>query len=327
MKMKFLVLMIAVVSFAACEKVNNLIEVPNKMDDLNKKMDKMTTGMDTTNSNMDKMVSGMNSTVVGINDQRVFLPVKELMDEANYEKLSPIPSQLMPFGKKLAEAITVNDLAELVYLWQKEIREVNPTKQMDKEGNEIAYTDAEVTRINKIKLGRTLAIETVCGFLSDEKVNELIATHIENHSRYEETAYEILMFRTQFVRDILLKESLLSQPLSTVGKINQAVIYAQQLDFIARLPFSEKVAFKVSGFLAPYPNVIEEKLDPKMMLPLLKKIELSVKQDFKMEQQNFKVSNSSEKNAQNQQIQSDIFNKAIEQLNVGLQYWEANTPK
>lgn len=325
--MKFLAIIITLFSIVACDKVNNLIEVPNKMDDLNKKMDRMTTGMDTTNNNMDKMVSGMDSTVVGINDQRVFLPVKELMDEANYEKLSPIPSQLMPFGKKLAEAITVNDLAELVYLWQKEIREVNPTKQIDKDGNEIAYTDAEINRINKIKLGRTLAIETVCGFLSDEKVNELIVTHIKNHSRYEDTAYEILMFRAQFVRDILLKESLLSQPLSTVGKINQAVVYAQQLDFIARLPFAGKVAFKVSGFLPPYPNVIEEKLDPKMMLPLLRKIELSVKQDFKMEQQNFSVSNSPEENAQNQAVQNDIYNKAIEQLNAGLQYWETNTSK
>ena len=179
--MKLLVLVIALVSLAACDKVHNLIDVPNKMDDLNKKMDHMTSGMDTTNSKMDQMVGGMDSTVVGINDQRVFLPVKELMDEANYEKLSPIPSQLMPFGKKLAEAISVSDLAELVYLWQKEIREVNPMKQVDKEGNEIAYTDAEINRINKIKLGRTLAMQTVCVFLSDEKVNAVIEMHIENH--------------------------------------------------------------------------------------------------------------------------------------------------
>lgn len=325
--MKLLVLVIALVSLAACDKVHNLIDVPNKMDDLNKKMDHMTSGMDTTNNKMDQMVGGMDSTVVGINDQRVFLPVKELMDEANYEKLSPIPSQLMPFGKKLAEAISVSDLAELVYLWQKEIREVNPTKLMDKEGNEIAYTDAEVNRINKIKLGRTLAMQTVCGFLSDEKVNALIEMHIENHSRYEDTAYEILMFRAQFIRDVLLKESLLSQPLSTVGKIHQAVAYTQQLDFIARLPFADKVGYKVSGFLPPMDSAIEEKLDPKMMLPLLKKIELSAKQDFKMELQNFKVSNSPEKNAKNQQIQTDIYNKTMEQLNIGLQYWEANTPK
>lgn len=320
--MKFLVLVIALVSLAACDKFHNLIDVPNKMDDLNKKMDHMTSGMDTTNNKMDQMVGGMDSTVVGINDQRVFLPVKELMDEANYEKLSPIPSQLMPFGKKLAEAISVSDLAELVYLWQKEIREVNPTKLMDKEGNEIAYTAAEVNRINKIKLGRMLAIQTVCGFLSDEKVNALIEMHIENHSRYEDTAYEILMFRTQFVRDVLLKESLLSQPLSTVGKIHQAVVYAQQLDFIARLPFVDKVAYKVSGFLPPLDSAIEEKLDAKMMLPLLKKIELSAKQDFKMELQNFNVSNSAEKNAKNQQIQTEIYNKAMEQLTIGLQYWE-----
>lgn len=325
--MKLLVLVIALVTLAACDKVHNLIDVPNKMDDLNKKMDHMTSGMDTTNSKMDQMVGGMDSTVVGINDQRVFLPYKELRDEANYEKLSPIPSQLMPFGEKAAQAIPVGDLVKLVYLWQKEIREVNPMKQMDAEGNEIPYTDAEVKRINKIKLGGVLAIQTLCGFLPDQKVEALIKAHIKTTSRYKQTAYQILMFRAQFIRDVLLKESLLSEPLSTVGNIQEAMMYVGQLDFIARLAFADKIAYRVSGFLAPMDNAIEEKLDPKMMLPLLKKIELSVKQDFKAELQTFNVSNSAEENAKFQREEGEIYAKSIEQLSNSLQYWEANTPK
>ena len=328
--MKILVLMIALVSLSACDKINGMLDMPNKIDSMNHKMDtmeKLNDGMAQTNIKMDKMTNGMDATVVGIDDQRVLIPVKELLDEANYEKLSPIPSQLMPFGKKLAEAITVNDLAELVYLWEKEIREVNPAKKMDKDGNEIPFTADEVTRINKIKLGRTLAIETICGFLPDAKVAELVETHIANHSDYEDTAYEILMFRFQFIRDVLLDQSLLALPLSTVGKINKAVFYVGQLDAIAKLSFVGKVAFKVSGFLPPFEPVIEEKLNVGMMLPMYQKIQVSVQHDFKMEAQNFNVSSSPEKNALDKQKQADIYNKAVAQLNDGLQYWTANGPK
>ncbi len=325
--MKVLVLLMAVLSLSACDKMNGLLDVPNKMDKMNNKMDSLTNGMDTTNNKMDSMVSGMDSTVVGINDQRVLIPVQELLNEKNYERLSPIPSQLMPFGKKLAEAISVDDLAELVYLWTKEIREVNPMKQLDAEGNEIEYTAAEIARINRSKLGRILAIQTVCGFLSDAKVNQLITNHIVNHSSFEDTAYEILMFRTQFIRDVLLTESLLAQPLSTVGKFAKSMTYINQLDCIAKLPFADKVAYKVSGFLPPFPASLEEKMEQKMMLTLLKKIDRSVKADFKMDQQNFKVTASQEENAKNQQQQAAIFNQSLQQLNAHLQYWEANTPR
>lgn len=325
--MKFLVLLMTAVSLLGCHAMEQMVDMPNKMDKMNEKMDKMTSGMDKTVSKMDETNAGMNQTVVGINDQRVFLPVKELMDEANYEKLSPIPSQLMPFGKKLAEAINVSDLAELVYLWQKEIREVNPTKATDEKGNDIAYSLNEVNRINKIKMGRLLAMQTVCGFLSDEKVNALIEMHIENHSRYEDTAYEILMFRAAFIRDVLLNQSLLAQPLSTVGKINQAVVYAGQLDFIARLPFVEKVGYTTSGFLPPMESTVSEKLDLNMMSDRLSAIKRGVDGDFKMEQQNFKISSSQEKNAKNQQIQTEIYNRSVEKLNSLIQFWNTNTPK
>ena len=181
--MKIVIVMVALVTLAACDKLNNLIDVPSKMDSMNEKMNKLTGGMDQTNKTTEQMAKGMDSTVVGINDQRVLLPIKELLDEANYEKLEPIPTLLMPFGKKMSEAISVEDLAELVFLWQKEIREVNPPKDVDANGDDIPYSAEQIKRLNKIKLGRMMAIESICGFLSDAKVAELINTHIKKIGR------------------------------------------------------------------------------------------------------------------------------------------------
>lgn len=337
--MKFLILMASLLLLVSCQKLKNLMDVPDKMDDLNKKMDKMTSGMETTNAgmkemiqgmgttnaNMREMIRGMDATVVGINDQRVLLPFEQLMNEANYERLSPIPSQLMPWGQKLAQAIPVKDFAELVYLWLKEIREVNPIKAQDKEGNELDYTPAEISRINKVKLGRFYALQTVCGFLPDEKVTEIIDLHIKQYSRFEKVAYKILMMRAQFIRDILLQESLLSEPLSSVGVIKEAMMYVEKLDFIALLPFKSKISYKIDGFLAPMDTNIEEKLDPKMMRTLLRKIDLSVNQDFKIEKEEVVVNSVEEQSKIQTQKTSDLA-KAMEQLKSRLQYWEANTP-
>lgn len=331
--MKIIILLIALVSLSACDKIHNMIDMPDKMDSMNRKMDtmeSMNNKMDTMTAmdkKMETMASGMDATVVGINDQRVMLPFQQLMDEANYEKLSPIPSQLMPWAQKFAQAIPAKDFAELTYLWLKEIREVNPLKELDKEGNEIDFTSAQVNRINRVKLGRFYALLSVCGFLSDEKVNEIIDLHIKKYSRFEKTAYKILMMRAQFIRDVLLDQSLLSEPLSTVGEVKETMMYIGQLDFVARLPFKSKVSYKVDGFLKPMEPSIEEALDPKMMLSLLKRVDVSVKQSFKIEQQDFSVSGSPEENAKIQQNQRDDYAKAMVQLNAGLQYWEANTPK
>lgn len=324
--MKILILMVALISLAACDKIHNMVDMPNKMDSMNKKMDSLTQGMNETNGNMGQMIVLMGKTVDGVDKQKVLLPFQALMDEANYEMLSPIPSMLMPYAKEFAAAIPPKDFAELAYLWLKEIREVNPLKKLDKEGNEIAYTDAEVSRINQLKLGRLIALQAVCGFLSDEKVNAVINLHIKQYSRFEKTAYKILMLRTQFVRDVLLRESLLSEPLSTVGEIKEAMMYIGQLDFISRLPYRNKVSVKVDGFLAPMEPTIQEAHDPKMMMTLLKKIELSVKQDFKIEQQ-VVVGENSQEDAQIQSNKVADFNKAMEQLNSSLQYWEVNTPQ
>ncbi len=331
--MKFLILAISIMTLSACDKINHMMDMPDKMDSMNNKMDKMESmdkkmdKMDSMDVRMEKMASGMDATVVGINDQRVMLPFQQLMDEANYERLSPIPSQLMPWAQKFAQAIPAKDFAELTYLWLKEIREVNPPKDLDKEGNEVKYSEAQVSKINKVKLGRFYALLSVCGFLSDEKVNEIIDLHIKQYSRFEKTAYKILMMRAQFIRDILLNQSLLSEPLSTVGEFKESMMYIGQLDFIARLPFKAKINYKVDGFLAPMDSSVEEKLDPKMMLSLLKRVDVSIKQDFKVDQQDVNVAGTSEENAKIKKAQSDDFAKAMAQLAAGLQYWEANTPK
>lgn len=334
MKIKILTLLTGLLFLSGCG-VEKMFDMPNKMDKMNEKMNQMTEKMDQTNAGMDQMIDGMGKTnsnmgeminlmgktVDGVDKQKILLPFQQLMDEKNYDLLTPAPTKLMPWAKEFAEAIPIKDFAELTYLWLKEIKEVNPLMELDKDGNEIPYTQAQVNQINKVKLGRLVALQAVCGFMSDEKMDVVINEHIVNYSRFESTAYKILMMRVQFIRDILLNESILSEPLSTVGEIKEAVKFAKKLDTISRLPFHDKIAVKVDGFLKPL-ETFEEKLDVKAASKSFKKIKLSIEKDFKLEQKNV-ITGNEEQDLKIQENKSKDFNEAMKTINESLRYWES----
>lgn len=205
--------------------------------------------MDKTNENMEKMINNMDHTNAGIDDQRQLIPFENMLKEENSENLSPIPTRLMPFGKKLAEAIPAQDFVELAYLWLKEVDEVFPAHKLDANGDEIPYTQPEIEKINHDKLARLVGLQIIAGFLPQQRVNEMIEQQVYTAGRYEDTVYTILMLRVQFTRDVLLDASLLSAPLDNAGKVAQAVEYNKNIDFIAKLKFARKIGLKTKGFL------------------------------------------------------------------------------
>lgn len=316
--MKILSLILTAILLSSCG-IQKMFDMPDKMDSMNKKMDQMTEGMDKTNFNMGQMINLMGKTVDGVDKQKVLLPFQQLMDEKNYDLLSPIPSKLMPWAKEFAEAIPAKDFAELSYLWLKEIKEVNPLKKMDKDGNEIPFTAEEISKINTLKLGRLSALQAVCGFLPDEKLNSVIDQQLVHYGRFEKTVYKVLMMRVQFIRDIMLNESLLSEPLTTVGEIKEAVMYATKLDFIARLGYADKIAVKVEGFLAPL-ETFQEKFNVNVAVKSYKKIKLSVDKDFKLDQQSITGDQSKDQDIYSNKLKD--FNDSVTTINESLKYWE-----
>lgn len=271
-------------TLSACglhESMEAVKATPKKMDDMHDTMEKMNKGMD--------------ETVGGINDQRKLIPIIELMKYENYDELSPVPVKLMPYGEKLAQAVSADDMVKIAYLWLKEIDEIYPPKEVDQNGDEIEYTKEQVNKINTTKLGRLAALQIVTGFLPQVTVDQIIEEQIVKFGRFEETAYTILMLRAQFIRDVLLEASLLSMPLNSVGKLNQAIIYTRSLEFITQLPFVEQIKMKIKGLLSPMEN-FEEILKKDLALVKWKKIKLSAEKDLKIEKQ--VITGNSEKDAQ-----------------------------
>ena len=268
---------LSAVLISACSKTDKLLEAGQNVEDMKTQMKTLSQKMDDTNVKMEKMVSA-------VHDQQILIPYKELLDPKNGEVLSPIPFHMMAFGKKMAEAARSDELTEVVYLHLKEIDESYPTKQQDQNGNDVPFDKETITRINNEKTARYMALSVAVGHASPELISQIILDQIVNSGRYEETAYQILMMRFNFIRDVLLDSSLLSKKLSTVGEVTESIVVMQKLDFIAKLPFASKIALKTTGFLAPGEN-IDESLKPKSVLAKWESIRQKAELDCKIENQ------------------------------------------
>jgi hypothetical protein len=209
----------------------------------------------------------MGETVAGIKDQRLLIPLQELTKVDNYDALTPIPKKLMPYGKKLAEAISADDMAELAYLWLKSIDTVKPPMEgvlkdkdgkpvLDKDGNVTpVFTDDQIKGINHYNDGLLAALKVVCGFLPEQTVTDLIQRQVVHYGRYEATAFQILMLRSDFIDNTLMQASILSDPLPSVGALRQAITYNDSIERIARLPFVSQIGYQSIGFLPPHAQI------------------------------------------------------------------------
>jgi len=234
--------------------------------------------MDKTNENMEKMISNMDHTNMGIDDQRQLIPFENMLKPENTANLFPVPTRMMPYGKKLADAIPAQDFVELAYLWLKEVDEVFPAHKLDTNGVEIPYTPEEIAQINHDKTAVLTALQIVAGFMPQQRVQEMINTQVYGSGRYENTVYTILMLRAQFTRDILLDASLLSKPLDNAGKVAQAVEYNKNIDFIAHLPFANKISLKTTGFIPAEESPVET-LDVSVALNNWQRIQRAAERD------------------------------------------------
>ncbi|WII72074.1 hypothetical protein QJS83_16555 [Bdellovibrio sp. 22V] len=241
--MKFTIAGVLMLSLSGCdvkEAIDGTKQVPGKMDQMN--------------ANMKKMMDEMQTTNKGVHDQSLLIPMENLLKEENHDTLAPVPFKLMPFGKKFAEAATSEELIELTYLWLKEVDEAMPAKDVDDDGNEVAYTKKQIQKINTYKLAKLTALQVIAGFTPQDTVQEIIQHYVVSNykdggRRFEDTAYAFLMLRTMFIRDVLLKESILSTSIDNVGKLEEAMKYIKKIDAIARLRFSEKIQFKSRGLV------------------------------------------------------------------------------
>lgn len=198
---------------------------------------------------MDRMYDQMHETKEIIERQPVVIPFEAMLREEYGRDLVPIPFDLIPFAREFAKYAGDEELAEVVYVWMKKLNEV--TLDLP------APTADQVDAFNHRKLHVYSALQAVCGFIPQTKLQRIIKQQIYGAGRYQESVLQMLMLRVQFLRDVMLEASLFGEGLTNVGKVEKAVEYSEQIEYVARLPFVTEIGVNVTGFLAPIGDVRE----------------------------------------------------------------------
>lgn len=232
-----------------------------------------------------------------------------LLKEEYGRDLLPAPFDLMPFARFFAQCADEEELTEVVYLWMKKMNEVtfdvpNPTP-------------AQIEDFNHRKLHIYSALSAVAGFIPQEKVERIVESQIRETARYQDSALELLMLRTQFIRDVLIGNGLFTKGLIDVGKVEKAVEYANQLEYIARLPFAKDIGLSATGFIPPYDDV-KESLNPSVALSMWKDIKVKAERlALDMKTWTGKPNEDTRLYAKRQ----ERFNRAISTINQRINSW------
>jgi PBP1b-binding outer membrane lipoprotein LpoB len=243
MKISAIIILVAGV-LVGCGKLNGTMDATQQMPD---KMDQTFQQIKTTNDQM----KTTNDTV---KQEPVAIALEKLQDPANGSNLLPIPFDLMPWAETFGQYASTDQVIKIVYLW---VQKLNTTT-LDIPNP----TDADKAVFNQRLMQTFMSLESVCGLLPDDKVQQIVKEQIGDEGRFQTTAMQMLMLRVRFLRDVMINSSLLSEPIDNAGKLEQGIAYANSIEYVARLPYANKISVDIVGFLPPIGEQ-KETLDPK----------------------------------------------------------------
>lgn len=247
-------------------------DMTSKMDETNQKIDGTNKTIDETNKKIDETNQKMASLKSAIHKQTLAAAMTELLKPENTRYLFP-PTSLMAAGQIFAEEATAEEVTELVYVYLKDIDEVLPDDSL--KGTDGKFSPSLIAETDHSKQAKFTILEVIAGLMPQENIEEAVTTQINGGGRYEAAARSLLMLRTLFMKSILVEEDLFSRKLDNLGKVDEAVNRVSNLDWIARLPFTEAISVKTRGMLNPDDNV-NEMLDPKMTVSMWDHIAMSL---------------------------------------------------
>lgn len=221
-----IVLASCLLGLSSCGKLNAALDMPEKMDKMNR---------------------GMESTNESIRLQKLAVALDQMMKKENQEFLSPIPGDMMAPGQILARALTAQEAVELIYIKLKNINEQTYDDRFPLDPDH--QNTNQIVDFERSKLALYYAIQIVATYLPDETVLEIVDKQIVKAGRFRETALQMLMLRADFYDKVMLKASLTSDKLYTVGQVETAIEYNSKIDYICKLPFADLVQVKITGFM------------------------------------------------------------------------------
>lgn len=291
--MKFTnLLVIAAVAFTGCAKLERVID---GAEGLPKQIDQTNSGIQNTNEN--------------VRLQKVGILVTEMRKKENREYLTPIPGDMMPYGKLLADTLTVEEALLFVKDYVKKINEETFENRNNKK--------LTIEEFEHDKLADLMMITIISGYLPDSTLNRMIAQESEQGA-YREILYNILMLRVVFNNDIMLNAGVMNQKLETVGKINKAIEYNDKVDFVAKLNFTDVIGMEVTGFSTAEMNAAtSRKLDTSLAATNWNRILNAAQLDFKAT--SFATSPSDR--AQAMAVQTSQYNQSVGVIRSYLKTW------
>lgn len=211
-------------SCKALDAIDGTAEMPNKMDN-------MLGAMDTTNG-------GMKKTNKGIHKQTLMLAMDGLLDKKNTEYLA-VPVRMLPYGKEFAEEATAQELAELSYVW---------FKQIEDEGD-LGLPQEKLAEFDREKEIKIVALEIIGTFTPKETINQMIEEQIYGDGHYRNATLGFLALRAHFTKNYMLDTALLDgNKIRNVGDLDEAISRAQIIEDIYELPFAREISVKLKGF-------------------------------------------------------------------------------
>lgn len=159
----------------------------------------------------------------------------------------------------------------------------NNRKTADYE-NKLAQVEQRRVEAQADKQADLYMLMMVTGFLPDETIEQMVKQEV-NQGAYREIALSILKMRADFYNDIMLEAGMLQgnkNKLDTLGKIKKAIEYAEKINYICKLSYSDLIALKIEGFSNKKVNEnLSKPLDKNLALALWVKIEKKALEDFK----------------------------------------------
>ncbi len=278
---QYLFLAAFAVTFSGCSKLDSLLDTGDRLKGMGDTTNKMKDNMEKMGNTTEQMKNGMDATNESIRIQKVAIALSEMQKKENRQYLSPIPGDMMPAGKVMAESLTVDEALLFLKDYIKKINEENFSNRYPTDDQSTPDGQKLLAGFEHEKLADLMMITIVAGFLPDKTLNEMISQESEQGA-YRDILYQTLMLRVIFNNDLMLNASVLNEKLLTVGKINKAIEYNQKVDLIAKLPFHDQIALSITGFSNPDMNAaISKRLDISVALKNWNKIYSAASEDFK----------------------------------------------
>jgi len=257
--MKYLgFLLSAMLLFAGCSQLDRIGQAEEDIHKVSPKLDE-------TNSQMAelKRLQSMAQALDGIKSQY------------SLERLSPVPTGLMPYAETFAEAAHENEIAKLASDWLSQIDQVTPIAGFGADGTQTAPTLQQQNDTLVAKFRDYQALSAIAAFIPEDTLHAMIDTEINNGGPYRPAALALLMMRADFITSALVVQQFKLEdpiPFNSIGEVEQANAYMMQVEEILRLHFTTNdvsltdVAVKTTGIVTPphYNGPIanaDEKLD------------------------------------------------------------------